>query len=120
MIINILSENKTKKIFRIKSNITRVGRGPENDIVIQDRKISRNHLQLLKDKNTLKIKDLNTTNGTYINNIRIKPGIFYDIKQVDKIKIGSNTIRISSATPENHFLLPLKEQDTTVTTKQSS
>ncbi len=111
MIISIIDENKIKKIFRIKSTITRVGRGPENDIVIQDRKISRNHLQLLKDKNTLKIKDLNTTNGTYINNIKIKPGIFYDVKHVDKIKIGSNIISVLSTIPDkktkNKLVVPL-------------
>ena len=67
-----------------------IGRGSDNDIIITDSKVSRNHLQIVQNnEGYFSIVDLNSTNGTYVNGkritgeVRINPG--------DQIKIG-NTI----------------------------
>jgi len=99
MIISVLVRNKIKKNYTIDSNSVRIGRGSDNSITLRDKKISRNHILIFRDKNNLRIKDLNSTNGSYINNIKIKPDRFYDIKTEDNIRIGSSIIRIS---PEKH------------------
>ena len=49
-----------------------IGRSQENDIVINDAKVSRIHLQLvISDDGTYSVVDLNSANGTYVNGERI-------------------------------------------------
>ena len=49
-----------------------VGRGQESSIVVTDSKVSRIHLQLVQDDNgNISVVDLDSTNGTYVNGIRI-------------------------------------------------
>jgi uncharacterized membrane protein YhaH (DUF805 family) len=49
-----------------------IGRTPaNNDIVIHDEKVSRNHLQIIRDGGSYRIVDFNSTNGTYVNGVRI-------------------------------------------------
>jgi pSer/pThr/pTyr-binding forkhead associated (FHA) protein len=43
-----------------------------NDIVVHDNKVSRNHLQMIMDDSgNFSVMDLNSTNGTYVNDRRI-------------------------------------------------
>lgn len=65
-----------------------VGRSRENNnIVIQDEKVSRNHLQIIQDDNgTYKVMDLGSTNGTFVNGLRITGEL--QLKEGDKVKIG--------------------------------
>ncbi len=57
-----------------------------NHIKINDRSVSRNHLEVRKiDNETLQITDLNSTNGTYIDGIGIKESL---LKKNQEIKIG--------------------------------
>lgn len=49
-----------------------IGRGKENDIVINDSTVSKEHAILIIDKNgNLFIKDVGSTNGTYVNHQKI-------------------------------------------------
>ena len=59
------------------------------DIVIDNKRISRNHLQIIYSKaGALKIIDLNSTNGTYLNGIKITSGKEYKLKVRDEIKLA--------------------------------
>ena len=50
-----------------------IGRAPDNDIVIDDPEVSRNHLQLIqKDNGMVSVVDLGSANGTYVNGKKIK------------------------------------------------
>jgi pSer/pThr/pTyr-binding forkhead associated (FHA) protein len=66
-----------------------IGRDSRNDIVINESKISRYHAQIIKDGNSYRIVDFNSTNGTYVNNMRIRGEI--RIMPGDVVYIG-NTI----------------------------
>jgi len=49
-----------------------IGRNPDNDIVINDVKVSRNHLQIVQDDNgNCSAVDLSSANGTLVNGQRI-------------------------------------------------
>lgn len=68
-----------------------IGRSQENDIVINDAKVSRIHLQLvISDDGTYSVVDLNSANGTYVNGERIYGEA--KLKQNDEIRIGDTTI----------------------------
>jgi len=45
-----------------------MGRGEENDIVVPHASISRSHARLLRRNSSYELTDLNSTNGTWVNN----------------------------------------------------
>ncbi len=45
-----------------------VGRGEDNDIVIPHASVSRNHARLIRRDGMFELTDLNSTNGSYVNN----------------------------------------------------
>ena len=52
---------------------TRIGRSPDNNIVLDDAKISRHHAAIIETGSGFVIADLNSTNGVYVSNRRIHP-----------------------------------------------
>ncbi len=49
----------------------RIGTAPDNDIVLSDRAVSRRHAEIRMTPNGLLLRDLNSTNGTFINEVRV-------------------------------------------------
>ncbi len=49
-----------------------VGRSPNNDIVINNPAVSSNHCKITLEGETYYVEDLDSTNGTYVNEKRIK------------------------------------------------
>lgn len=72
--------------------IITVGRSLENLIVLEDKRVSSKHLLLKQDENgNCFVQDLNSTNGTFVNEIPINAD-FYLLKQGDIIKIGETIL----------------------------
>ena len=61
------------------------GRSPDNEIFINSKFVSRHHAQLTIDDNGCTIQDLNSTNGIYVNDHRIKK---YHMKDGDIVSLG--------------------------------
>ncbi len=57
--------------FKIQKLPVILGREPNNDIVLSDKSVSRQHAEIFLKKNKLFIKDLGSYNGTYVNNKKI-------------------------------------------------
>lgn len=68
-----------------KSN-TRMGRAMENEIVILDKRSSREHALIRRQGRKLILEDLKSTNGTYLNGERLK--VPMDLHDGDTIAIG--------------------------------
>ncbi len=93
------------KIIKIKGPAFIIGRDKKCDLVLSDRKVSRRHAMLIVKEKVPFIFDLNSTNGTFLNNkiiteCRLRPG--------DIIKIGDISFIFDS--PQKQ--LPEKEDDT--------
>jgi pSer/pThr/pTyr-binding forkhead associated (FHA) protein len=52
-----------------------IGRQPECDIHIDDPRMSREHARLVPLDNGLRVEDMGSTNGTFINDQRIERGL---------------------------------------------
>lgn len=75
------------KSIPIVAKIT-VGRAETNDIVIEDTMSSRFHAVIQKIKEGYFIKDLNSTNGTIVNDVMAPKDKYIKLKKNDIILIG--------------------------------
>lgn len=65
------------KVFPLDQPVVNIGRRMDNQLVIDDPRISRNHAQLRAIKGRYVIFDLNSTGGTYINGQKINQSVLY-------------------------------------------
>jgi general secretion pathway protein A len=82
----IRTNNKIQGEFFIRKKRINIGRHRDNDLRIDDPLISRQHAQILQQGRTIYLRDLNSTNGTFVNNKRV------DIAALEEgtvIKLGS-------------------------------
>jgi len=66
-----------------------IGRSKDANIVVEDEAISRYHFKIKVREKIATIEDLNSTNGTFVNGMRIKQQV---LKANDKIQISSATV----------------------------
>lgn len=66
-----------KKVFPLKDPVINIGRRMENQLVIDDPRVSRTHAQLRAIKGRYVIFDLNSTGGTFVNGQRTGQSILY-------------------------------------------
>src|SRR5256885_1364675 len=74
-----------RKSFSITRDVTVIGRREDCDFRIPLGDISRKHCRIIKEENVLKIEDLGSSNGTYINGKRIHEA---ELSPGDTIQIG--------------------------------
>jgi adenylate cyclase len=55
-----------RHVFRLDKDAVSIGRGPDNDMVIQDHSISRHHARLLRQEGAWHVTDLGSKNGTHV------------------------------------------------------
>jgi hypothetical protein len=71
-----------------KSNLT-VGRSKENDLFLDDGSVSKLHASLvMSSEGKLRVADVGSTNGTYIDKERISYGKAYEIKPEKTVGFG--------------------------------
>lgn len=59
------------KVFELQNDATLLGRGKDCDITIPGNHLSRKHAQILKHADHLTVMDLDSANGSYVNEVRI-------------------------------------------------
>lgn len=84
----LLKKNGSHKFFPLPSGVTVIGRRHSCDLCIPLMSVSKRHCQLNYDDGVLKIRDLGSRNGTYLNDKRIDEAV---IQAGDSIKIGPLT-----------------------------
>ena len=65
------------RIYPLVKATINIGRGLENDLVLDNLRVSRTHAQLRAIKGQFVLFDLNSTRGTFINGRRIIQAILY-------------------------------------------
>jgi pSer/pThr/pTyr-binding forkhead associated (FHA) protein len=64
-----------------------IGRAPDNDIQIDNLAVSSHHAKVYTEESRLILEDLNSLNGTFVNNQRIQR---ISLKQGDQVLIGKH------------------------------
>jgi len=75
--------------LKVEKGQVSLGRGPQNDLVIEDVGASREHAVILRQENHFILKDLGSLNGTMLNG---KPVSQERLKEGDSIQIGKHTV----------------------------
>jgi pSer/pThr/pTyr-binding forkhead associated (FHA) protein len=78
--------------FELRGKMTSIGRSHENHIQMQDRFVSRKHLEISRRDSKFFLKDLNSENGTFVDGEPLKPGKELEVKQGLPISIGMSVL----------------------------
>jgi len=97
------SNNGVFEIIEITRPDFLIGRLKEHvDYTCANSAIGKVHAQIIKRDGLYFIKDMNSRNGTYLNNARIDPGKEYEIKNNDRITLANS---------EYTFVIPEMPED---------
>jgi diguanylate cyclase (GGDEF)-like protein len=70
-----------------------LGRGSENTIVLENDSVSRRHAKIEKRGHSYFVADLDSTNGTYVNDELITE---YQLRRGDQVKVGDTIVKYLS------------------------
>jgi serine/threonine protein kinase len=105
--IEILYPDQTVHPAAIKASGLTIGRDPENDLVLELPKVSRQHARLQIDGTHYWISDLNSKNGTFLGNKRLTPGQ-PEIWNLGKtVKIGDALLTLKKTQGNQPFIEPV-------------
>jgi diguanylate cyclase (GGDEF)-like protein len=90
IVISAKSAAGIGRMFKLDRSETILGRSTEAQFQVEDDGISRKHAKVVAlGDGRFQLVDLGSTNGTYLNGLRVNTAPLYD---GDKIQIGSNTV----------------------------
>ena len=75
------------------SAVTRFGRAPDNDVVIDSLLASNHHAHVVRDELTLTIVDLASARGTFVNGRRVQR---QELRPGDAVTMGGQVFRVES------------------------
>ena len=70
-------------------NTLSVGRSTDNDVILSDGRVSRNHARITRDGDDFFLEDLSSSNGTFLRDQRLTPGTQSELVEGDEIRLGS-------------------------------
>lgn len=82
--------------LRLEHRVSRIGRGSDNEITINDELVSKNHAEIQARENEggqgydYFIKDKESTNGTYVNDNKLDEQL---LKHEDIVRVGMSHFR---------------------------
>jgi len=89
-----LKGSKAGQEIQIPQGRLSIGRDTGADIALNDPKVSRVHCYLIREGSQLTCIDNNSTNGTYLNNRRLKAETAYPVDPDDHLIVGGNELKL--------------------------
>lgn len=80
----LMDKSGSRLVLR-PDRVTRLGRAEDNDVILADDRSSRNHAMITNTNGRFFIRDLGSTNGTFVGEIRITEQVLSD---GDHIRLG--------------------------------
>lgn len=93
--LDYITPDQTAEILQMQSGVVTIGREPENGIVIDSEAVSRRHATILEAGNHWVFRDLGSTNGSWVNNVQIKPERMRLIRNGDVIQVANFAMKVS-------------------------
>ena len=92
----ILSQGLNGRTHELKVEKTTIGRVEDNSFQIAEPSVSSHHCEVVLRGNEVVIKDLNSTNGTFINGEKITESI---LKPGQTLRLGQIELRLENGAP---------------------
>jgi pSer/pThr/pTyr-binding forkhead associated (FHA) protein len=92
----ILSQGMTGRSHELKVDKTTIGRVDDNTFPIVEASVSSHHCEILLKGSDVVIKDLNSTNGTFINGEKISESV---LKPGQILRLGQVELRLETDVP---------------------
>lgn len=72
--------------FELLPGLNKLGRNPTNDFRISDPSVSSFHAELVLENDIIRVRDLGSTNGTFIDDVRIEESL---LKPENVLRLGN-------------------------------
>jgi hypothetical protein len=72
--------------FELLPGLNKLGRNPTNDFRVSDPSVSAFHTELVLENDVIRVRDLGSTNGTFIDNVRVEEGV---LKPDQVLRLGN-------------------------------
>lgn len=87
--------------FDLPGDTVCVGRSPENQIQMKDGYVSGNHLKIIEKGDRYFVRDVGSTNGSFVNGHPIPKGVEVEVEEGVPITIGMSLICLGKACLDN-------------------
>lgn len=92
----VLSEGYTGRAYELKVEKTTIGRLEDNAFSVPDASISSHHCEVILRGEEILVRDLGSTNGSFINGEQITEGV---LKSGQILRLGNIDMRLETALP---------------------
>src|SRR5215471_16855 len=92
--LSLMFENKLVKEVPIGSRPVTIGRSPDNDLPVDNLAVSNYHARVYLEAGRLVVEDLDSLNGTFVNDLRVERATLHD---GDSIWIGKHHIVVDAS-----------------------
>ena len=95
-------EQPTGQVIELKPGVTRFGRNAGNDFSLNDPAVSDRHCEVLVDHDLVFVRDLGSTNGTFINRQPVQEAMLYagQVLQIGPLEMMLDAAEVRVALPE--------------------
>lgn len=77
-----------------------IGRQAGNDVILADSSVSRRHAEIQVRAEGIFVRDLDSANGTFLNNERLAPQTWLPVRPGDRLRIGNVITRLDGDSTE--------------------
>ncbi|MBY0470779.1 GGDEF domain-containing protein [bacterium] len=84
------------RFFLTQKEMT-IGRDPNVEISVADQSISRKHAMVTTEKGNVKLTDMGSSNGTFVNDRRVPQGSTVHLAKEDMIRMGNSIFKFLPA-----------------------
>ena len=91
--LNLMFEEKLVKEVSIGNRPVTIGRSPDNDLPVDNLAVSNYHARIYFEGSRLVVEDLDSLNGTFVNDLRVERATLHD---GDSIWIGKHHIKVDA------------------------
>lgn len=88
LVLAVIDGEETESVHRVLKAETVVGRDESADLRVEDEEVSKRHCLIRLDGSVSTLLDLESTNGTFLNDRRLNPGVAHRLRHLDEIRVG--------------------------------
>lgn len=102
-VFGVLAGPRLGEELPVHAPVISIGQDPQNDLVLEDDSVSRNHAKLEFKMGSWLLTDLNSTNGTAIEGVKITAGVPTPLAYASTVRFGGVKLQfreVEDADPE--------------------